>query len=206
MPTDSLEPRGKRTAPVLPEKLPLHLIQRGAVLYRAHSPSHSALYFGPSQGRPPTHRFHSPDGSFTACFAGLSEEAAFAEGVLHGPIPTQLVSQRTLEQRVITELLVISAIRAVPLYGEYLMRLGATATVTHGNDYAMSQEWARALYDHPQQPDAIVYTSRHDETTFSTALFDRARAKVREGRATPLSGHDRRTLILLSRYGLGLTD
>jgi hypothetical protein len=190
--------------PVLPGKLPLQPIRRGTVIYRAHSPSYSALYFGPDDGRPPTHRFHSPDGGFQTCFAGLSEEAAFAEGVLHGPVPTQLISRQTLEQRAIAELHVVGPIRAVPLYGEFLMRLGATATVTHGDDYSVSQAWAKALYEHPQRLDAILYTSRHDETTFSVALFDRARAKLTEGRSIPLSIDDERTLMLLSRYGLGL--
>jgi len=202
---DQPDPSPASTPPALPETLPLRVIRPGTVLYRAHSPAYSALYFGPDEGHRPTHRFHAPDGSFKTCFAGLSEAAAFAEGVLHGPVPTQLISRQTIELRAITELHVVAEIRALPLFGEFLMRLGATATVTHGHDYAVSQAWAKAIHDHPQGADAILYTSRHDETTFSLALFDRAREKVLEGRATRLSIGDRRTLLLLKRYGLGLT-
>jgi hypothetical protein len=191
--------------PELPGRLPIQRIAAGTVLYRAHTPPRSALFFGPNPGNPPTHRFHAPDGSFRACFAGLSESAAFAEGVLHGPVPTALVSAATLTARAIAELHVVETIRAIPLYGRYLMRLGATSTVTHGDDYAVSQGWAKAIHDHPRAPDGIFYTSRHDETTFSLALFDRAAHKLVEGSSHPLSPHDLRTLMLLDRYGLGLT-
>ena len=191
-------------APTLPAKLPTERIDRGTVLYRAHAVARSPLYFGPDAGKPPTHRFHAPDGSFQTCFLGLSEEAAFAEGVVHGPVPTQIVSRTTIESRAIAEIEVVEPIVVVPLYGRWLMRLGATASVTHGDDYALSQPWGKAIHVHPQGVDGILYTSRHDETTFSLALFDRARHKVAAGTSRPLSASDLRTLRLLDRYGLGL--
>ncbi len=52
--------------------------------------------------------------------------------------------------------------------------------------------------------DGIAYTSRHDESTFSLALFDRAAHKLVEGTSHPLSATDLHTLMLLDRYGLGL--
>jgi len=191
--------------PTLPGKLPVQRIRRGTVPYRAHSPSRSPIYFGPDDSRPPTHRFHAPDGGYKTCFLGRSEEAAFVEGVLHGPVPAQLVSRATIEQRAIAEIHVVETINVVPLYGEYLIRVGATAAVTHGEDYVLSQDWGKAIHDHPQRLDAILYTSRHDETTFSIALFGRARHKIVEGPSTPLVVSDVRTLLLLKRYGLGLT-
>lgn len=191
-------------APRLPDRLPVRRIATGTVLHRAHTPPRPALYFGPSPGTPPTHRFHAPDGSYRTCFIGLSEAAAFAEGVLHGPVPTAIVSPATLAARSIAELHVVETIRALPLYGRHLMRLGATATVTHGDDYALSQAWGKAIHAHPQEVDGIVYTSRHDDTTFSLALFDRAAHKVAEGSSHPLWPTDLRTLLLLDRYGLGL--
>lgn len=188
----------------LPDGLPVRRIASGTVLYRAHSQTRSPLYFGPEPGAPPTHRFHAPDGSYRTCFIGLSEEAAFAEGVLHGPIPTAIISSATLQARAIAELVVTDTIRALPLYGRHLMKLGATATVTHGDDYATSQAWGKEIHAHPQGLDGIVYTSRHDDTTFSLALFDRAAHKLAEGNSHPLSATDLRTLLLLDRYGLGL--
>ena len=190
--------------PVLPEKLPVQRIRTGSVLYRAHSNTRQPLYFGPDPGDPPTHRFHAPGGSYRTCFLGRSEEAAFAEGVLHGPIPTQIVARATIEARGIAVIHVVEPIRVLPLYGEYLMRAGATAAVTHGDDYAVSQGWGKAIYDHPLAFDAILYTSRHDDSTFSLALFDRARHKVVAGASRRLSVSDLRTLLLLTRYGIGL--
>lgn len=191
--------------PELPGRLPIQRIAAGTVLYRTHTPPRSALFFGPSPGSPPTQRFHAPDGSFRTCFAGLSQEAAFAEGVLHGPVPTALVSSATLLARSIAELHAVEPIRALPLYGRYLMRLGATSTITHGDDYAVSQAWAKAIHDHPHAPDGILYTSRHDERTFSLALFERAAHKLVEGGSHALAPTDLRTLMLLDHYGLGLT-
>ena len=67
------------------------------------------------------------------------------------------------------------------------------------------QAWGKTIHDHPERLDAILYTSRHDETTFSIALFSRARHKIVEDPSTPLAVSDVRTLLLLKRYGLGLT-
>lgn len=191
-------------APTLPAKLPMVRIASGTVLYRAHTPPWSPLYFGPDPAQPPTHRFHAPDGSYRACFIGRSEEAAFAEGVVHGPVPTQLISRKTLEARAIAMIHVLDRLVLVPLYGPYLMRLGATASVTHGADYAVPQSWGKAIHDHAQAVDGILYTSRHDETTFSIALFERAAHKIEAGTSSPLAANDLRTLRLLARYGLGL--
>jgi hypothetical protein len=190
--------------PLLPRKLPIGTVRRGTTLYRAHTPPRGPIFFGPAPGGPPTHRFHAPDGSFRTCFIGTSEAAAFAEGVLHGPVPTQLVSSATLAARAIAEIEVTSTLRLARLYGRYLLRIGATATVTHGEDYGVSQPWAAAIYQHPDGADGILYTSRHDETTFSIALFDRAAEKIVAGASRPLSASELRTLQLLARYGLGL--
>lgn len=125
--------------------------------------------------------------------------------MLHGPVPTQIVSRATIEARSIARIHVLASLRVLPLYGEYLIRAGASAAVTHGEDYAVSQGWGMAIHEHRQGFDGILYTSRHDETTFSLALFDRASHKVAEGDSRRLSATDRRTLFLLKRYGLGLT-
>lgn len=191
-------------APRLPAKLPIRRIAKGTVLYRAHTPPRSALFFGPAPGSAPTHRFHAPDGSYRTCFVGLTDAAAFAEGVLHGPVPTALVSPATLLARSIAALRVTHGMRLLPLYGRHLMKLGATATVTHGDDYGLSQRWSKAVHAHAQELDGIMYTSRHDDTTFSIALFDRAAHKLAEGDSHPLSPTDLRTLLLLDRYGIGL--
>jgi hypothetical protein len=62
--------------PELPDDLPVSDIAASTVLCRAHDRSFGALYFAPHPGDPPTHRFHSPNGSFATCFLGLSDDSA----------------------------------------------------------------------------------------------------------------------------------
>jgi len=190
--------------PELPGRLPIQRIAAGTGPVSWAHPATLGTVLRPEPRQAAHAGFHAPDASFRTCFAGLNQEAAFAEGVLYGPVPTALVSSATLVARSIAELHVAETIRALPLYGCYLMPLGATSTVTHGDDYAVSQEWAKATHDHSQAPDGILYTSRHDERTFSLALFERAAHKLVEGGSYALSPTDLRTLMLLD-YGLGLT-
>lgn len=95
-------------------------------------------------------------------------------------------------------------IRSAALYGQHMIGIGATAAVTHGNSYVLSQAWAKAIHDHPQRLDGIVYTCRHDDSAYALALFERATSKLQAGAIHRLSGRDLRTLRLLERYGLGL--
>jgi len=190
-------------APRLPARLPIRRIAQGTVLHRAHAAAFRA-FLRPAAGQ----RTHAPvpcsRRSYGTCFVGLTEAAAFAEGVLHGPVPTGLISPATLLARSIAELHVTQTLQMLPLYGRHLMKLGATATVTHGDDYALSQRWSKAIHAHEQNVDGIMYTSRHDDTTFSLALFDRAEHKIAEGDSHPLSPADLRTLLLLDHYGIGM--
>ena len=40
--------------------------------------------------------------------------------------------------------------------------------------YDLSQRWALAFHEHPDQPDGILYRSRHDPSRLCAAIFDRA--------------------------------
>lgn len=139
------------------------------------------------------------------CYLGLSEEAAFVEGVLHQPLPRRVFSGASLAARAIATVGIEENIRAVRLYGRYLIGNGADAAVVHGDDYpGLSQPWSKAVHDHPDQVDGILYTARHDDSVMALALFGRAAHKIRVGPSLPLSGSDLRTLRLLDRYGIGL--
>lgn len=151
------------------------------------------------------YRFDSPDGRYGVCYLGLTEEAAFVEGVLHRGIPRRIISEKTLANRAISDIQVQEDIRAVRLHGRHLVGNGATAAVVHGDDYrGLSQPWSRAIHDHPTRPDGIVYTAKHDDSVMALALFERAAHKIAAGAGHPLSGRDLRTLRLLDRYGIGL--
>jgi hypothetical protein len=58
--------------------------------------------------------------------------------------------------------------------------LGADGRLVTG-DYRIAQQWSRALWAHPQQPDGITYRSRHDPSMICVALFDRCASAVVHG-------------------------
>ena len=193
------------TPPELPARLSVQTLRAGGTLYRAHNVGLDAIFFGPGADNPPLYRFDSPDGGYRVCYLGVDEEAAFVEGVLHRAIPRRIISAKTLRTRAITEIRIEEDIRAMRLYGQYLVGNGATAAVVHGDDYRdLSQPWSRAIHDHPMRPDGILYMAKHDDSAMALALFDRAARKIVAGARHPLSGYDLRTLRLLDRYGIGL--
>jgi hypothetical protein len=187
----------------LPATLPTEDLPAGTILYRAHyTDAPGPIFFGPAPGEEPTHRFHAPDGSFRVCFLGCSPEAAFAEGVLHGPVPSRLISEATLSARAMTDIHVLEPITLLELYGENLIGLGTTATLIHGESYAEPQHAALLIHQHTAAVDGIRYTARHNDRTFAVALFERAAAKINAGPGRRLSGYDPETLRLIEHYRL----
>ena len=191
--------------PEIAERLSVESLAPGRILHRAHHTSLGAIWFGPEPGKKPKYRFDSHDGSYRVCYLGLTERAAFVEGVLHRAIPRRTISEKTLAERAISEIRAVEEIRAARLYGEHLIPTGATAQVAHGEPYeTVSWPWSRAIFEHPAQVDGIVYSARHDDSQLALALFDRARHKIDAGSAHLLSATDLRTLGLLDQYRLGL--
>lgn len=64
-------------------------------------------------------------------------------------------------------------LRLVDLTGPGLSQIGADSRLAAGS-YDLSQRWALAFYEHPDQPDGILYRSRHDPSRLCAAIFDRA--------------------------------
>lgn len=187
------------------DRLSVRTLRAGGTLHRAHAVSAGMIFFGPGAGNAPRYRFDSPDGSYGVCYLGLSEEAAFVEGVLHQPLPRRVFSEASLAARAIATVRIEENIRAVRLYGRFLIGNGADAAVVHGDDYAgRSQPWSNAIHAHRDLVDGIIYSARHDDSVQALALFERAAHKIRPGSSHPLSGFDLRTLRLLDRYGVGL--
>jgi len=193
-------------APVdIADRLSVRTLRAGGTLHRAHAVGAGVIFFGPGKGRAPRYRFDSPDGSYGVCYLGLSEEAAFVEGVVHQPLPRRVLSEASLSARAIAIARIEENIRAVRLYGRYLIGNGSDAAVVHGDDYqGRSQPWSRAIHEHRDRVDGIIYTARHDDSVQALALFERAAHKIRAGSSQPLSASDLRTLRLLDRYGIGL--
>ena len=172
---------------------------------RIHAPARNALWFCPGSGRQPIHRFDDPAGRFRVCDLGTTIEVCFAETFLRNP-PVRILALDDLAGRSIAIVEVRRILRLVPIHGSGLARLGVTAELASGSDYTGSQLWSRAMWEHGDQPDGILYRSRHDDSALCVALYDRARDGLAIVRNHSLAEDPQQLARLLKRYGLGLTN
>jgi len=193
------------STPVLPKRLPLTRVKAGTRWMRIHSQSRSALWFGPARGRQAIHRFDDPNGRFRVCYFGTTVEVCFAETFLRNP-PVRILALDDLAGRSIATVEVRRDLRLVPIHGRSLARLGVTAELASGSDYASSQLWSRTLWEHSDQPDGILYRSRHDDSALCVALHDRAKDGLAIVQDLALTSDHRQLARLLKRYGVGLTS
>jgi hypothetical protein len=191
--------------PALPKRLPLRSLRAGSRLMRIHAPARRALWFGPGSGRQPIHRFDDPAGRFRVCYLGTTLAVCFAETFLRNP-PVRILALADLAGRLIATVEVRRDLRLVPIHGSSLARLGVTAELASGSDYTGSQLWSRALWEHSDQPDGILYRSRHDDSALCVALYDRAKDGLAIVRQHSLAEDPLLLARLLRRYGLGLTN
>ena len=86
--------------------------------------------------------------------------------------------------------------------GASLARLGADARLWTG-DYALSQAWSLALWNHPEQADGLLYRARHAPDRLAVAIFDRAAGILTfTPRGSLLEGRNRRFVLeSLERVG-----
>ncbi|MBM3728391.1 MAG: RES domain-containing protein [Acidobacteria bacterium] len=185
-------------------RLPLERVPEGTEWFRIHSRRRDALWFGPAPGKKPVNRFDDPLGHFRVAYFGLSLEGCFAETFLRNP-PVRILSLADLAERSAAVVRVRRELRLTPLHGAALARLGVTAEWTSGNDYAASRQLARSLWEHPRQPDGLIYRCRHDDGELAVAIFDRARDAFEVTGGAPLTGDPHRLAALLNRYDVGLT-
>ena len=172
---------------------------------RIHVPARKALWFGPGSGRQPIHRFDDPAGRFRVCYLGTTLDVCFAETFLRNP-PVRILALEDLAGRSIAPVEVRRDLRLVPVHGSSLARLGVTAELATGSDYGSSQLWSCALWEHSDEPDGILYPSRHDDSALCVALYDRAKDSVAIVGAHSLAEDPQQLARLLKRYGLGLTN
>lgn len=138
---------------------------------RSHDRRFGAIYFG-TTGRG---RFDAPSGQFGTLYIAADAHGAFIEtfGQYLGRLTVDLDELRA---RSLTEIHATRPLRLVDLTGAGLARLDADARLTSQttDGYALSQRWALALHEHPDQPDGLLYRSRHDPSRLCAAVFDRA--------------------------------
>jgi hypothetical protein len=189
----------------LPKRLPLSRVKAGTRWMRIHAQGRNALWFGPGSGRPPIHRFDDPEGRFRVCYFGTTLEVCFAETFLRNP-PVRILALDDLAGRSIATVEARRDLRLVPIHGSSLARLGVTAELTSGSNYVASRLWSRALWEHSDKPDGILYRPRHDDSALCVAVYDRAKDGLAVVGDRCLSEDDQQLARLLRRYGLGLTN
>jgi hypothetical protein len=191
--------------PALPKRLPSVRVKAGSRWMRIHAQGRNALWFGPASDRQPIHRFDDPEGRFRVCYFGTTVEVCFAETFLRNP-PVRILALDDLAGRSVATVEVRRELRLVPIHGSSLARLGVTAELASGGDYAVSRLWSRALWEHSDKPDGILYRSRYDDSALCVATYDRAKNGLAVVGDRSLSEDTQQLARLLRRYGLGLTN
>lgn len=137
-------------------------------------------FFGDSGGN----RFDAPGchpGSpeYKCCYLGLSFDIALAESLLHDAVPVRgafPVVQSEIDRRWVHRF--TGTLDLMDLTGPLLKRMGGHAGLTGSGDYKLTQKWALAVFNNPQQVDGFLYMSRHLPTQQAVVLFDRAKPKL----------------------------
>jgi hypothetical protein len=156
------------------------------------------------------YRFDAPDRSFGVLYAAFDFETAFAETVLRqrpmlagaGMIPLDYAE---IEARVLVALEGQAGrpLQLIKLSDDGLVAARIDNSISSVDDYKSTQQWAKALHDHPLRADGIVYMSRFLGARKSVALFERAQAIVAPGRITPLLEHAELAAVL-DRYQVAI--
>ena len=141
----------------------------------------------------------------SVCYLGTTLEVCFAETFLRNP-PVRILALDDLAGRSIATVEVRRDLRLVPIHGSSLARLGVTAELASGSGYERSQLWSRALWEHGDQPDGLLFRSRHDDSALSAAMYDRASDGLAVAQDHSLAEDPQQLARLLRRYGLGLTN
>jgi RES domain len=151
------------------KSLPIETIRSDRWLYRVHS--EDPIFFGPPPGTGPIYRFDSPDRAYGAMYVGLELESALVETLLRNP-ELQIVSQSEVDRRRWSRVRGSRNLRMAKLYGNGLSAMGATAEVSTGR-YGLSRKWSKAIWDHPDSVDGLLYRSKHDNDRLCAAIFSR---------------------------------
>lgn len=169
------EDLGERSLPLTPYS---------DVAYRVYRLDRDPRYFGKTRAS----RFDDPLGESGVMYGAVTPEAAFAETLLPRPgalTPTTRVEGGTvpvsgamIDARGLAHVTCASPLQCVDLSGEHLASIGADASIATG-PWRISQQWSRAFFTHPSQPDAILYRGRRDPSSLSLAIHQRVGPKIK---------------------------
>jgi len=180
--------------------LSLPVISLRQTWIRSHKQTRDPIHFG----RTGEQRFDDPTRTFGVLYAASDLRGAFVETFVRNSTDRS-ISFSEIGRRQMSAILFPAALRLVDLTSSGLIQLGADARLTTG-DYTVAQEWARAFYQHKDQPDGILYCSRLDPACRCVALFERGRAEPSVSNLGSLTDLHHRALLgqLLDLYSFKL--
>lgn len=161
-----------------------------AALHRISRHNSAEPYFGRSGALrfDDTNRIASR--RYGTCYCGFDLETALAESVLHDEEPVQgrfRLSKLDFDRRFLIRFAGTRPLVLADLTGIALKRMGGNGAISSITPYDLPQAWAKAIHRHPRQVDGIYYVSRHLNTRFAVAAFDRAAAAFGAPTYTQLS-------------------
>ena len=142
-------------------------------IYRIFKSSRGWDYFGTGKSE----RFDDPARKYGVLYAAIQPEAAFAEVFLRA-LSEMVVAEQDLADR---SLVTIGTrpLKCVDLLREGLRTISCDNRISTEKPYNTVGLWSRAFFEHPDNPDGILYRSRHDPDLHCLALFDRCRPKLK---------------------------
>jgi hypothetical protein len=172
-------------------------------LYRIHQTRYSARFFTRRGLNNQVYRFDDPIGEYGVLYASPSFEACVAETIFRSRFQTGplLIETDELTGRSISRIGVADRSKltlanlTVPLFP-----IGGSNEISSAGDYAATNAWSRAFYEHPSKYDGLYYPSRYSNLP-SIALFDRVDAMILG--TIPLTS-DVRLAELLDKYQIAL--
>jgi hypothetical protein len=145
-------------------------------MFRTHRLNQAPFFFGCTG----SNRFDAPDKSYEVLYAGVDHFCAFIETFAR-TAGTRVVTTMALKENALTEFKARRLLRLIDLtQSGALVRVGADGNLFTG-DHAVPQLWSKALHDHPEKADGLLYPSRLDPIRQAVVLFaDRVPKKMTE--------------------------
>ena len=162
--------------------LDLMTVPVGAKFGRIHRKTFpDPLGFGKNPSRFSDPRRRNEASRFGVLYLGSSLKVCFLETVLRderdGIVGQIAIAESELDDRCYAEIRVHQALRLLDLTRDGPVRMGIPSDVARGRRQALARKWSMAFYEHPQQPDGIVYPSRLNGET-NLAIYGRAVGKL----------------------------
>jgi hypothetical protein len=153
-------------------------IEAGSTLFHGHRRERDAVAFNP--GPRPAGRFSffeaSADGRLVSAFyAGLNEEVAVAETLLHDvPLSGGQITWAEQNLRIISAVQCLRDLQLAQLHGGGLRRLGIKArelTDTGADEYPRTVRWAAAIHTARPDLDGLAWMSARWNSHKAVVLF-----------------------------------